>query len=94
MNWPLVSLGDALSSAEVFVDGDWVETKDQDPEGDVRLIQLADVGDGEYIDKSNRFLTSATARELRCTFLKAGDVLVARMPEPKRGRVCPSSPST
>ena len=58
MSWPLVSLLDALASAEVFIDGDWVESKDQDPAGDVRLVQLADIGDGRYIDKSNRFLTS------------------------------------
>lgn len=83
----MVSLLDALASAEVFVDGDWVESKDQDPEGDVRLVQLADVGDGEYVDKSDRFLTSAKARALHCTFLKPGDVLVARMPDPL-GRAC------
>jgi type I restriction enzyme, S subunit len=71
----------------VFVDGDWVESKDQDPDGDVRLIQLADVGDGDYIDKSDRYLTGTKARELRCTFLQAGDVLVARMPDPL-GRAC------
>lgn len=87
MKWPEVSLLDALASAEVFVDGDWVESKDQDPEGDVRLLQLADVGDGEYIDKSDRFLTSSKARALRCTYLKPGDVMVARMPDPL-GRAC------
>jgi len=87
LKWPVVSLSDALASAEVFVDGDWVESKDQDPEGDVRLVQLADVGDGEYIDKSDRFLTSVKARELRCTYLKPGDVMVARMPDPL-GRAC------
>ena len=87
MSWPVVSLLEALASAEVFVDGDWVESKDQDPAGDVRLVQLADVGDGRYIDKSNRFLTSAKARELRCTFLKPGDVMLARMPDPL-GRAC------
>lgn len=83
----MVPLREALASAEVFVDGDWVESKDQDPEGDVRLIQLADVGDGEYIDKSDRFLTSDKAQALRCTFLQPGDVLVARMPDPI-GRAC------
>lgn len=87
MKWPEVSLLEALASAEVFVDGDWVESKDQDPDGDVRLLQLADVGDGEYIDKSDRFLTSLKARELRCTYLKPGDVMVARMPDPL-GRAC------
>lgn len=87
MSLPNVDLFTALESAEVFVDGDWVESKDQDPEGDVRLIQLADVGDGVYVDKSARFLTAAKARALRCTFLKEGDVLVARMPDPL-GRAC------
>lgn len=71
----------------VFVDGDWVESKDQDPEGDVRLIQLADVGDGVFVDKSARFLTSSKARELKCTFLEPGDILIARMPDPL-GRAC------
>lgn len=81
------NIGDLLADAEIFVDGDWVESKDQDPNGDVRLIQLADIGDGCYLNKSSRFLTSEKARELRCTFLRAGDILVARMPEPL-GRAC------
>ncbi|MEA5465283.1 restriction endonuclease subunit S [Leptothoe sp. PORK10 BA2] len=83
----LLSLSEALADAEVFTDGDWVESKDQDPSGDVRLTQLADVGDGNWIDKSARFLTSAKAKALRCTYLKPGDVLVARMPDPL-GRCC------
>lgn len=81
-----LSLAELLNDA-LFVDGDWVESKDQDPSGDVRLIQLADVGDGVFRDRSSRFLTSAKARELRCTFLEPGDILVARMPEPL-GRAC------
>ena len=85
--WPRSSLLTLLETAEVFVDGDWVESKDQDPKGDVRLIQLADVGDGVYLDKSSRFLTSDTARRLRCTPLQVGDILVARMPDPL-GRAC------
>lgn len=87
MGWPIKPFGELLSNAEVFVDGDWVESKDQDPDGEVRLIQLADIGDGFYIDKSSRFLTKETALRLRCTFLKPGDVLVARMPDPL-GRAC------
>jgi len=87
VSWPLVSFSKALETAPIFVDGDWVESKDQDPDGDVRLIQLADVGDGFYVDKSNRFLTSAAARRLKCTFIEPGDVLIARMPDPL-GRAC------
>lgn len=76
-----------LTQDGVFRDGDWVETKDQDPSGDTRLIQLADVGDGRFLDRSNRFLTSEKASQLRATRLQAGDVLVARMPDPL-GRAC------
>ena len=85
--WVVATIGDLISPAGVFGDGDWVESKDQDPSGDVRLIQLADVGDGGYLNKSSRFLTSKKAVELKCTFLEADDVLIARMPDPL-GRAC------
>lgn len=71
----------------LFIDGDWVESKDQSPEGDVRLIQLADIGDGYFINKSDRHLTKSKAHALRCTFLREGDLLIARMPDPL-GRCC------
>lgn len=83
----MVEIKDLITSDGVFIDGDWVESKDQDPDGDVRLIQLADIGEGAFLNKSARFLTSAKAAELRCTFLKKGDVLIARMPDPL-GRAC------
>ena len=85
--WVIATLGDLISPDGVFIDGDWVESKDQDPNGDVRLIQLADIADGFYKDKSSRFLTKERALELNCTFLKKGDVLIARMPDPL-GRAC------
>src|ERR1035441_2972954 len=85
--WEWKTIPDLVSDDGVFIDGDWVESKDQDPNGDVRLIQLADVGDGAYRDKSDRFMTKAKAEELRCTFLSQGDVLIARMPDPL-GRAC------
>lgn len=87
MGWDAKPLGELLEDAEVFTDGDWVESKDQDPDGEIRLIQLADVGDGRYINKSARFLTKETALRLRCTFIKQGDILLARMPDPL-GRAC------
>lgn len=82
-----VSFSKITGSHGIFVDGDWVESKDQDPTGDVRLIQLADIGDGIFIDKSRRYLTAEKAKELRCTFLEPGDLLIARMPDPL-GRAC------
>lgn len=85
--WPTASVSQLLKDAEVFVDGDWVESKDQDPDGEVRLIQLADIGDGRFVNKSARFLTKKTSLRLKCTLLRQGDVLVARMPDPL-GRAC------
>jgi type I restriction enzyme S subunit len=85
--WSMSTIEQLVGSGGLFIDGDWVETKDQDPSGDVRLIQLADIGDGEYRNKSDRFLTYQKALELGCTFLEKGDVLIARMPDPL-GRAC------
>lgn len=87
MNWaPSLSLS-ALTEGGLFSDGDWVESKDQDPSGSVRLTQLADVGVGEFRDRSDRWLRTDQAAALRCNFLEPGDVLVARMPDPI-GRAC------
>ena len=85
--WGSAVIGDLVAIDGIFTDGDWVESKDQDPRGGVRLIQLADVGDGEYLDKSSRFLTREKSHDLRCTLLNPGDVLIARMPDPL-GRAC------
>lgn len=75
------------SSPENFFDGDWVESKDQDPNGDIRLLQLADVGVGAFLDKSSRFINDEAFVRLGCRELFAGDVLIARMPDPI-GRAC------
>ena len=81
------TIPDLITSDGVFSDGNWIESKDQDPNGDVRLIQLADIGVGEFRNRSNRFLTSQKAVELKCTYLRPEDVLIARMPDPL-GRAC------
>jgi type I restriction enzyme S subunit len=85
--WAKAPLSDLIAHDGIFTDGDWVESKDQDPNGSVRLIQLADINDSHFVNKSSRFLTREKADELNCTFLKKGDLLVARMPDPL-GRCC------
>ena len=85
--WEVVRLKDLVSSNGIMTDGDWVESKDQDPRGSVRLIQLADIADGKFQSKSSRFLTPEKAEELRCSYLRPGDLLIARMPDPL-GRAC------
>lgn len=77
----------AISEGGLFSDGDWVESKDQDSAGSVRLTQLADVGIAEFRNRSNRWMREDQAAALNCTFLNPGDILVARMPDPL-GRAC------
>ena len=86
-HWALTTVENTTRQTGFFSDGDWVESKDQDPAGGVRLIQLADVGDGEYRDRSSRFMTKEAAKRLNCSYLEAGDILIARMPDPL-GRCC------
>ena len=85
--WSFSIIEDIISDSGLFVDGDWVESKDQDPDGDVRLTQLADIGVNTFKNKSNRFMTIKKTNDLNCTFLQKNDVLVARMPDPL-GRAC------
>ena len=66
----------------MFKDGDWIEKKDQNDKGNVRLIQLADIGAGYFKDKSDKRITETKAIELNCTYLKKGDILITRLGEP------------
>lgn len=85
--WSYSIIQDMIDFDGLFTDGDWVETKDQDPHGNVRLIQLADIGVNIFKNKSNRFMTNTKSQKLNCTFLQNNDILIARMPEPL-GRAC------
>lgn len=71
-----------------YGDGDWIESKDQSPEG-VRLIQTGNVGEGEFKDRAEkaRFVSQDTFTRLRCTEIFSGDCLISRLPDPV-GRAC------
>ena len=85
--WGVATVEELAGPSGIVSDGDWVESKDQDSTGKVRLTQLADVGDGSFRDRSARFMTKEAAERLRCTYLEPKDVLIARMPDPI-GRAC------
>jgi len=72
----------AIGNSGLFCDGDWVESKDQDVSGNFRLLQLADIGDGVFLNKSDRWMNDEQFKRLRCTPLKERDILIARMPDP------------
>lgn len=76
-----------VAKGGLFCDGDWVESKDQDPNGTIRLLQLADIGDGEFRNKSSRWLRPDQAERIGVTYVQERDILIARMPDPL-GRAC------
>ena len=80
-----VRLGDVAS---LFIDGDWIESKDQSESG-FRLVQTGNIGIGEYLDKKERakYISADTFSRLKCTEIFAGDILVSRLPDPI-GRAC------
>ncbi|RJQ42314.1 MAG: restriction endonuclease subunit S [Anaerolineaceae bacterium] len=80
----LVSL--VKDTTGTLLDGDWIETKDMSPSG-IRLIQLADIGNGVFLNNSNKYISSDTFSRLGCTELLPGDILMSRMADPI-GRTC------
>ena len=71
------------SLCNTFVDGDWIESKDQDTSG-IRLIQTGNVGISKYLDKADkaRFINEETFGRLNCTEVLPGDILISRLPDP------------
>ena len=85
MGWEWVRLNNLTPWG--LIDGDWIESKDQDPNGLIRLVQLADIGDGFFKDKSDKYINQETFEGLSCSQIVSGDVLIARLPNPI-GRSC------
>jgi type I restriction enzyme S subunit len=86
-NLPLKKLSEfADKKIGKFIDGDWIESKDQSEEG-IRLLQLADIGVRKFINKSRRYINEETFQKLRCFEVLPNDILIARMPDPI-GRAC------
>lgn len=72
----------------VFIDGDWIESKDQSDVG-IRLIQTGNIGDGYFRDKDDkaRYISEQTFEHLKCTEVFPNDILISRLPDPI-GRAC------
>ncbi|CAM5409044.1 hypothetical protein SSTU70S_03042 [Stutzerimonas stutzeri] len=63
--WTMGSLSELVATGGLFSDGDWIESKDQDPVGENRLLQLADIGDGIFVNKSSRFVKDGLKKTSR-----------------------------
>jgi len=66
----------------LFRVGSDVKPADQDKQGGVRILYLADIGELNVRYRTERFLTTQKAETLKCIFLKPGDILIARCPHP------------
>ena len=92
-NWCWVHLEALKEAQDGFFDGDWILSENMDSEGEVRLLQLSDIGIGEFLDKSNKHISERTYNQLGCKPLLEGDVMISRMAEPiARSCIVPSFP--
>ncbi|MCB9585265.1 MAG: restriction endonuclease subunit S [Polyangiaceae bacterium] len=76
----------ALGTGTLFLDGDWIESKDLAETG-IRYITTGNVGEGVYKEQGSGFITEAKFEELQCTEVLPGDMLVSRLNRPI-GRAC------
>ena len=83
-DWEVLTLGDIGD----IKDGDWILKKYYDENGEVRLLQVGDIGIGKFLDKSRRFISKKVAEKLKVTYVKPEKhILISRMPDPI-GRAC------
>lgn len=80
--WTTATLKDLVGRRGLFTDGDWILSEHLKTGKDVRLIQLADVGVGRFVNKSQKFISKTTADDLGVTYLRQHDVLISRMAHP------------
>ncbi len=76
----------ALGTNSLFLDGDWIESKDISDDG-VRYITTGNVGEGFYKEQGSGFITEKTFSKLNCTEVFEGDILISRLNNPI-GRAC------
>lgn len=81
---PLKALG--VGKDAVFIDGDWIESKDLSSEG-IRYLTTGNVGIGVYKEQGVGFISQDTFNHLNCTEVLPGDILISRL-NPPIGRAC------
>lgn len=76
-----------ISTDVTILDGDWIESNDMDENGDIRLLQLSDIGIGYFKDNSSKWINESAAKRINVNYLKPNDILISRMADPI-GRSC------
>ena len=69
-----------------FIDGDWIESKNITTSG-IRYITTGNIGSGKYREQGTSYISEETFKELRCTELFPGDMVLSRLFSPI-GRSC------
>ena len=82
LGWTQAEVKDLQGVSGLLCDGDWILSNDMETGNDVRLIQLADIGEGAFLNKSHKSISKNRSKELGCTILADGDILISRMAEP------------
>ena len=82
--FPLAFIG--RDQGGLFIDGDWIESKDLSDEG-VKYLTTGNVGVGEFKEQGSGFISEETFVKLRCTEVLPGDILISRLNLPV-GRAC------
>ena len=80
-DWSISNLAEVAQKGGL-VDGDWIESADMDEDGEIQLVQLGHIGQGQFKGEPDRFITEEFAEEEDCTVLSEGDLLISRMQEP------------
>lgn len=83
--YPILKIEDMCST---FIDGDWIESKDQANSG-IRLIQTGNIKCGYFQTKEDRarYISEETFSRLSCSEVNSGDIIISRLPDPI-GRSC------
>lgn len=86
-HWEVVPLKySAENSESSFIDGDWIESKVIESDG-IRYLTTGNVGVIDYKEQGNGFISEKTFKELDCTEVFPGDILISRLNYPI-GRSC------
>jgi type I restriction enzyme, S subunit len=78
----MATLKEAAGTRGLFTDGDWILSDNMSEDGTIGVIQLKHVGVGDFLRKEFQFITEKIFKELGCTEVLPGDVLISRMADP------------
>ncbi|QKG28739.1 restriction endonuclease subunit S [Campylobacter sp. RM16187] len=70
----------------LFIDGDWIESKDISESG-IRYLTSGNVGEGEFKRQGEGYISEETFEKLKCLSVYPGDLMISRLNLPI-GRTC------